>query len=88
VDCINSLCTNAAFLPVGTSCDNGLFCDGPDSCTVGGACVPSGSAPCSTLTCLSCDENSDKCQDPIGTVCIQEGTFTDSAGNIGVCQGM
>ena len=44
----------------GTTCDNGLFCDGhPDACW-DGICEASSSAPCSDPTPV-CDETSDEC---------------------------
>lgn len=62
--------TNTA---IGTSCDDGLWCTGTDTCNSGtcqhefnanARCTASG--PCALTTC---DENRDSCYEPIGTVC-------------------
>ena len=54
----------------GTSCDDGLFCNGEETCDGFGACVP-GPAPCPTGGCnTGCDESSGTClAAPAGTVC-------------------
>ena len=39
-------------------CDNGVFCDGPDSCVMG-TCTAGGSSPCVGTT--TCDETMDRC---------------------------
>lgn len=57
----------------GTSCDDGLWCTGKDTCT-GGTCQHefsghercSGSGPCALD---ACDESRDSCYAPAGTVC-------------------
>jgi Dictyostelium (slime mold) repeat len=56
-------CTYAN-LADGTSCDDGLFCDGIDTCS-GGTCTHSGN-PCPTGT--TCNETTDTCV-PITTTC-------------------
>jgi len=53
---ISNTCPPNVTVPDGTSCtDDGLFCDGTESCQ-GGLCASSGS-PCS----LACDETNDAC---------------------------
>lgn len=45
----------------GTSCDDGLFCNGAETCDGFGACLP-GALPCPTGGCnAGCDEPSDAC---------------------------
>jgi hypothetical protein len=59
----------------GTGCDNGLFCDGTETCSAG-ACINSTGDPCpgpdtDTDCAESCDETADNClaADPDGTTC-------------------
>ena len=52
-----------SFLPFGTSCDDGLFCNGPESCDGAGVCA-AGEAPCVAAAdaCSGpCDEAADGC---------------------------
>jgi len=81
----------------GAACDDGLFCNGPDTCSAG-ACTPTSGNPCPGSDgdgdCAeSCDEASDSCSatDPDGAAC-DDGTFcngpdTCSAGACSVSAG-
>lgn len=80
--------------PVGSSCDDGLFCTGTDTCNAAGNCVGTGT-PCQgadgDVDCMeTCNEVADSCNlpDPNGSPC-DDGFFcttTDSC-VAGVCQG-
>jgi hypothetical protein len=81
-DCCSSACAQDA---AGTSCSDGLFCNGPDSCSGAGLCTvhagdpcagPDGDADCSE----TCSETADACSgnDPDGTTC-RDGTFCNGA---------
>ncbi len=68
----------------GISCDDGLFCNGPDTCS-GGSCAAGSIDPCGGGTeCADlCDEAGDHCFDPLGSACTPDGNFcTDD-----VCDG-
>jgi hypothetical protein len=72
--CVAGACADHAD-DVGAACDDGSFCNGPDTCGVGGACLGSGdpcSGPDGDADCSeSCDEASDSCTlpDPDGSTC-------------------
>lgn len=56
-------------VPAGTSCDDGLFCNGPEMCDAAGACR-GGRAPCGAADCTTCDETRRTCDvAAAGTVC-------------------
>ena len=46
----------------GTTCNDGMFCNGPDRC-MGGACAPGSTSPCSVGQI--CIESSDSCTTPM-----------------------
>ncbi|MFK7984985.1 MAG: hypothetical protein AB8I08_03065 [Sandaracinaceae bacterium] len=48
---------DAAPVCTADSCDDGLFCNGAETCGADGACAP-GTAPCAV-----CDETADRCDD-------------------------
>ncbi len=48
----------------GASCDDGLFCNGEDTC-LGGACAQHPGDPCDPQ-CQSCNEDADACEDVAG----------------------
>ena len=66
---------------VGVSCDDGAFCNGPDACDAGGACVPVGAAPCDDgVACNGaegCDEAANACAP--GTSTCAPGTYCNAA---------
>jgi hypothetical protein len=68
--------------PVRTgACDDGVFCNGADTCT-GGNCTQHAGDPCAGgAECATvCDETNDACADPAGTSCTDEGNpCTDEA---------
>ena len=77
-------------LPNNVPCNDGLFCNGADRC-VGGSCVPiSPSAdPCSSGTeCnRTCNEATDDCFDPDGSLCTDDGNpcTSDTCDGLGGC---
>ena len=44
------------------SCDDGLYCNGTDTCS-GGACTVHAGSPCSETECNTCQEATDSCFD-------------------------
>jgi cysteine-rich repeat protein len=64
-----SRCTAAAD---GTSCDDGVFCNGGDGCA-GGRCILHAGDPCAGGECTTCQEGSDRCVDPPGAPCTDDG---------------
>lgn len=53
----------------GTSCEDGLFCNGAETCDEAGACRP-GAPPCGTADCTTCDEARGACDvAAAGTTC-------------------
>jgi hypothetical protein len=81
-DCLDAQCNGSGTCDQGfanetngTGCDNGLFCDGTETCTTG-TCTNSSGDPCpgpdNDVDCSeSCDESSDTCtaNDADGTTC-------------------
>jgi len=67
-------------LSAGTACDDGSFCNGPDTCDGAGACVPSDTDPCGD--CATCDEQADGCDPlPASSFCFGDVLVTcDGAG--------
>jgi hypothetical protein len=69
----------------GTACtDDGVFCTGTETCQ-SGSCT-SGGNPCSGLECNTCQEDTDKCIEPLGTACTADGNecsddYCDGAGS-------
>ena len=53
-NCVGGVCSNT---PNNVLCDNGLFCDGAETCSGTLGCVP-GTPPCGTA---GCDENTNSC---------------------------
>ncbi len=72
----------------GTSCDDGRFCNGTDSCDDAGQCVGSGD-PCPGTACNTCQEAGPSCFDPAGAQCNDDdsGTVRDACNGAGVCAG-
>ncbi|MEM1032854.1 MAG: hypothetical protein AAF928_13465 [Myxococcota bacterium] len=74
----------------GTPCEDGLFCNGSDSC-LGGNCSQHVNAPCSNAACNNfCNENTNTCGNaPQGTSCDdgQYCTQVDTCNGNGVCVG-
>jgi Peptidase family M23/Dictyostelium (slime mold) repeat len=89
--CVAGACANHAD-DLGAACDDGLFCNGIDTCGAGGTCLGSGdpcSGPDGDADCSeSCDEASDSCTlaDPDGSVCDDGDACTSvSACGAGTC---
>ncbi len=56
------------------SCDDGLFCNGADTCSGGNCSVHAGDPCVGGSECAdSCNESADNCYDPAGTVCTDDG---------------
>jgi hypothetical protein len=79
------LCTHPAN---DAACSDGLFCNGPDSCS-GGACSVHAGDPCTggTVCSDSCNEAADNCLDAAGTACADDGNActTDACDGSGTC---
>ncbi|PRP88175.1 hypothetical protein PROFUN_03998 [Planoprotostelium fungivorum] len=77
----------------GTTCDDGIFCNGVDTCDSYGKCLHGGN-PCGSVTlenaCDStCNEVNTSCIAPAGTIC-DDGNFclsNDTCNGLGVCKG-
>ncbi|MBI5506977.1 MAG: hypothetical protein HY899_19490 [Deltaproteobacteria bacterium] len=81
-------CVGTANSPNGTPCDNGLFCDGTETCTDGSCGSPSGN-PCPGTECNTCQEATDSCFDPNGTGCNGgSGCITGQCDGAGTCTGL
>lgn len=85
--CTNDLCNGAGACthPNNTNpCDNGLYCDGTDTCAAGSCSVHTGD-PCAggTECADSCNEALDSCNDAVGTPCADDG----STCSLDVCDG-
>ncbi|MBI5505588.1 MAG: hypothetical protein HY899_12375 [Deltaproteobacteria bacterium] len=89
--CTLDLCsTNVGCLhtPQDGTCDDGVFCDGTDSCA-GGTCSGHAGDPCvSGGECAdACDEVLDSCFDPSGTACTDDADVCtdDTCDGAGTC---
>jgi hypothetical protein len=78
----NIVCAVPTGCEVNGDCDDGLFCNGQETCDVGsGICQP-GTQPCPETACNHCQESTDSCFDPAGTLCASDGTVcTDDVCN-------
>ena len=68
--CTDDTCDGAGACahPANTaSCDDGLYCNGTDTCS-GGACTVHAGSPCPETECNTCQEATDSCFDAAGTV--------------------
>ena len=72
--CISSECVNDPVPHNGEVCDDGIFCNGPDTCS-GGSCSAHSGDPCSGNTeCANqCFEAAESCNSPSGTPCSADG---------------
>ncbi len=89
--CTNDQCngTGACTHPNNTaSCDDGLFCNGADTCS-GGTCAAHAGNPCAGgPECAdTCNEAADNCFDPAGTACTSDGNVctNDQCNGTGAC---
>ncbi|MCK5187632.1 MAG: LamG domain-containing protein, partial [Deltaproteobacteria bacterium] len=55
-----------------SACDDGLFCNGNDTCS-GGSCSIHAGNPCPETECNTCQEDIDSCFDPLGAACTDDG---------------
>jgi hypothetical protein len=72
----------------GTSCDDGLFCNGTDTCDGSGTCEHSGDPCVGGAECNQiCNEAQDNCFDPAGTPCSDDGLVctADACNGSGSC---
>jgi YVTN family beta-propeller protein len=87
-DACNPLNGACSYTNNSASCDDGTFCNGPDTCS-GGACVLNGGDPCTggTECADSCDEALDNCFDPAMTACTSDGNVCtdDHCDGAGAC---
>ncbi|MEK6676753.1 MAG: hypothetical protein AABZ47_14005 [Planctomycetota bacterium] len=88
--CTDDTCngTDCVFANNTRACDDGLFCNGLDTCA-GGTCSAHGGNPCASGgECAdACNEAADHCFDPSGTACTDDGNVcTDNrCDGAGVC---
>ncbi len=72
----------------GTACDDGVFCNGTELCSIG-ACGGSTGDPCAGGDVCSdaCNEVAGNCFDPAGTTCPDDGNVctTDVCDGVGEC---
>ena len=69
-----------------SACDDGLFCNGNDTCN-GGSCSIHAGNPCPETECNTCQETTDSCFDPTGTACTDDGNVCtdDQCDGTGSC---
>ena len=71
--CTNDACNgsgNCAHVPNAAACNDGLFCNGADTCTNGGCTLHAGNPCTGGPECAdTCSEVNDNCFDPTGTAC-------------------
>jgi hypothetical protein len=89
--CTEDVCNglgSCTHLPSNGSCDDGVFCNGPDFCS-GGACLIHAGDPCSGgADCFdACDESTGACLSPAGSACSDDGNVCtdDSCDGGGTC---
>ena len=74
--------------PNGSACNDGLFCDGADTCS-GGSCTAHAGDPCTggPECANTCNEGANNCFDPAGTACTDDGETctTDTCNGTGTC---
>jgi hypothetical protein len=75
-------------VPNAAPCDDGVFCNGADTCQ-GGTCAVHAGDPCAAgAECArTCDEAAAACRDPAGTTCATDGNpcTTDACDGLGAC---
>ena len=81
--CVGSVCqyTNNV-----SPCDDGLYCNGTDTCRAG-TCSQHTGSPCPGTECNTCQEATDSCFDLSGTVCTDDGNVCtdDTCDGAGAC---
>jgi len=77
-DCLNENHSRA--------CDDGLFCNGADTCDGAGACAVHAGDPCAAMS-LNCDEDNDVCYGCTdNSECADGDVCTDDICNAGTCE--
>jgi hypothetical protein len=73
--CTDDSCADFACVYENNSlaCDDGLFCNGADTC-LGAVCGHAGD-PCPGSECNTCNEVAGNCFDPAGTLCTDDGLY-------------
>ncbi|MHC5110860.1 MAG: M6 family metalloprotease domain-containing protein [Planctomycetota bacterium] len=86
IDCTSDSCNESTdacvSIPNNDACDNGLYCDGPESCEVGVGCVTGLAPDCNDgidCTVDACDELSDACTNDADHAACDNGLFCDGA---------
>ena len=88
-----SVCTNDAcvggicqYTNNSTACNDGLYCNGTDTCS-GGTCSIHTGNPCPETECNTCDEATDSCFAPPGSACTDDGDVCtdDTCDGAGAC---
>jgi len=69
----------------GAACDDGVFCNGADTCDASAACLHDGD-PCPGTSCNTCQEDSDTCFDPFGTSCSSGACGLQGCDGAGTCE--
>ena len=84
VECTADSCDEeadaCAFVPEASACDNGLFCDGAETCDAELGCVDGDAPDCDDgLFCTvdTCDEEADSCSREADHVACDDGVFCD-----------
>jgi YVTN family beta-propeller protein len=81
-------CTHPLSVP-GSSCDDGTFCNGPDTCDAVGGCTNHAGDPCvgGPACAHTCDEAAGNCFDPATTACASDGNVCtdDHCDGAGAC---
>ena len=78
-------CTNT---PDDSLCDDGIFCNGGETCDPLGGCQP-GSEPCDAPECPHCDEDADRCAQCVVAAHCDDGVYCNGAESCdptGTCQ--
>jgi hypothetical protein len=72
---------------IDADCDDGLYCNGQETCDVPSGCRPA-TNPCAETECNHCNETAGNCFDPAGTVCDDGEVCTvgDSCDGSGACR--
>ncbi len=83
--CRGGVCQEGLPRPADTLCDDGIYCNGTDTCDGLGNCVfSSGEDPCveANVECQrTCDEDLDRCADMAGTACDDSCLTCDGNGS-------
>ena len=81
--CVGNVCQ---YINNSNPCDDGLYCNGTDTCRTG-TCSDHTGNPCPETECNTCQEASDSCFDPGGTLCTDDGNVCtdDTCDGAGAC---